>query len=147
MQILTDIQFTPNGNTSKVKITVSSSLIKFEILTDSGISVSAFVDKLISNLGLLSLPPKFSLQSFLDLRLEGFEYDPDTKIFTLPVELPESIVFVPKAIELEDATIVFNIRTGSTGAGTGGRFGIDVMSNWKLGNLNIPLTISKPLDL
>ena len=147
MQILTDIQFTPNGNPSKVKITVSSSLIKFEILTDSGISVSAFVDKLISNLGPLSLPPKFSLQSFLDLRLEGFEYDPGTKIFTLPVELPESIVFVPKAIELEDATIVFNIRTGSTGAGTGGRFGIDVMSNWKLGNLNIPLTISKPLDL
>ena len=45
MQVLTDIQFTPNGNPSMVKITVSSSLIKFEILTDSGISVSAFVDK------------------------------------------------------------------------------------------------------
>ena len=149
MQILTDIQFTPNGNPSKVKIIVSSSLVKFDILTDSGISVSAFVDKLISNLGPLSLPPKFSLQSFLDLRLKGFEYNPSTKIFILPVELPKPIIFVPQAIELENATIVFSVRTGSTVAAPqgGGRFGVDVMSNWKLGNLNIPLIISKPLDL
>ena len=147
MQILTDVQFAPNGNPSTVKITVTGSLIKFEILTDSGISVSAFVDKLVSNLGQLSLPPKFNLQSFLDLRLEGFEYDPNTKIFILPVELPESIVFVPKAIELDNATIVFSFRIGSAGAAPGGRFGVNVVSNWKLGNLNIPLTIGKPLDL
>ena len=145
-QMLTNIKFTSKGSAAEVKITVSKSAVKFEILEDSGITVKTFIDELVSSFGTVSLPPKFNLQSFLALTLKGFDYDASSKVFTLDVELPNPIIFVPKAVELENATIVFNIRTGGAPKG-GGRIGFDVKSNWRLANLLIPFTIGKPLGL
>ena len=141
LQMVTEIKFTSQSSIVKVKLAITRTLIEFRVLGDSGLSVKKFIEMLIINLGNISLPPKFNLNKFMSVKLVSFEYDSSTKTYTLPVVLPESIIFVPKAVELENATIIFKVRRIPLSTG------IQIQSMWELGSLSIPLNISKPLGL
>ena len=145
-QMVTDIRFRNRGRGAKVKIIVIKPMVKFNILENSGITVKTFLDELVSNFGNIPLPPRFNLQTFFGITLTGFDYDADTKIFTLEAELSTPIVFVPNAVVLENAAIVFTVRTAGAPR-KGGRIGFDFKANWRLANLVIPLSIGKPLGL
>ena len=139
LQMVTEIKFTSQSSIVKVKLAITRTLIEFRVLGDSGLSVKKFIEMLIINLGNISLPPKFNLNKFMSVKLVSFEYDSSTKTYTLPVVLPESIILVPKAVELENATIIFKVRRIPLSTG------IQIQSMWELGSLSIPLNISKPL--
>ena len=139
LQMVTEIKFTSQSSSVKVKITITTTLIEVKVLGDSGLSVKEFIEMLIGNLGNIKLPLKFNLNKFMGVKLVSFEYDSASKTFTLPVVLTESITFVPKAVELENATIIFKLRRSPLSTG------IQIQTMWELGSLSIPLNISKPL--
>ena len=132
IQLKADVKL--NDKLTKVKIILSKTKILFQIIGGS-ISVTEFIDKAASIIG---LPPKFSLQSFLEVKISTFEYDSRTKIFILPVMIPKPLIFVPKSVELHNATIVFTKRLGNNPS-----IGVDFNSVWRLGQYDIPLTIKK----
>ena len=141
LQLVTDVKFSSQSQPAKVKLTINPPLVGFRILGDSGISIGAFIDLLIKHFGNIMLPPKFSLEKVLKLHLVSFDYDSKTKNFTIPVELSDRIILIPKAIELQKAKIIFKIQKIPP------KTGFDIQSTWKLGPLTIPLNISKPKGL
>ena len=136
IQLKADVK--SNNKLTKVKIILSKTKILFKII-DGSISVTEFIDNAASMIG---LPPKFSLQSFLEVKISMFEYDSRTKIFILPVMISKPLIFVPKSVELHHATIVFTKRLGNNPS-----IGVDFSSVWRLGQYDIPLTIKKPTDM
>ena len=142
MQFMTGIKFSQKGLPVKVKITVTPGQpISFNTVEDTGISIGKFIDLLIGKFGNIVLPPKFSLDRFLGLHLVSFAYDFKAKNFTIPVQLSDPIIFIPKAIELQNAKIIFKIQKSPL------KTGFDIQSTWMLGPLTIPLNISKPKGL
>ena len=136
IQLIADVKL--NGKLTKVKIILSKTKILFKIIGGS-ISVTEFIDEAATKLG---LPPKFSLQSFLEVQISMFEYDSRTELLILPVTIPNPVIFVPNSIELSHATIIFTKRMGSNHS-----IGVDFSSVWRLGQYDIPLTIKKPTDM
>ena len=117
----------------------------FEVTGDSEAVVSAMFQREIQDQMQNSrseLPPGFNTAKFLAAPLRGFQYDPETKIITIPASSGENIVLLPKLITLKNATLDFKVSTNSRA--TSG-LGFDVTAIWDLpGKHDILFSISKP---
>ena len=136
IQLIADVKL--NGKLSQVKIILSKTKVLFEMVGGS-ISVTELIDKAASVIG---LPPKFSLQSFLEVKISTFEYDSRTKLLILPVMIPEPVIFVPNSFELYNATVIFSKLVNNNPS-----TGLEFNSVWRLGQYDIPLTIKKSTKL
>ncbi|XP_066294937.1 uncharacterized protein [Branchiostoma lanceolatum] len=146
-------------------LAVSKRRFQFQLLPGSVVRVGALLNKMLRSVSTIELPSKLPLDDVLSSTLQGFQYDGNTRTFTIPVAIETSLTIIPSVLVLDDLHATFQIVRGQSTAGGlnpqppvvaprpgtavtqtggGGGFSFELTSVWYIGNVRTALSIAKP---
>ncbi|CAH1256732.1 Hypp1712 [Branchiostoma lanceolatum] len=115
----------------------------FKVLSDETVPVSALLSKVISSFTSISLPAQIPEADVLAGSLKSFEYDTDTNVMSISAEVDDSLVIIENILVLEDLTASFQLGKASPSSGKDYNFGFELESVWSIGQLIVPLSVSR----
>eukprot|EP00058_Branchiostoma_floridae_P023925 XP_002609415.1 hypothetical protein BRAFLDRAFT_124626 [Branchiostoma floridae] len=137
---------------------------QFQLLPGSVVRVGALLNKMLQSVSVIELPSKLALDDVLSSTLQGFQYDGNTRTFTIPVAIETSLTIIPSVLVLDNLHATFHIVRGQSTAGglnpqpgavaprpgtavtqaSGTGLSFELTSVWYIGNVKTALSIAKP---
>eukprot|EP00058_Branchiostoma_floridae_P026800 XP_002612291.1 hypothetical protein BRAFLDRAFT_122528 [Branchiostoma floridae] len=137
---------------------------QFQLLPGSVVRVGSLLNKMLQSVSVIELPSKLALDDVLSSTLQGFQYDGNTRTFTIPVAIETSLTIIPSVLVLDNLHATFHIVRGQSTAGglnpqpgavvsrpgtavtqaEGTGLSFELTSVWYIGNVKTALSIAKP---